>query len=138
MSCSQKKLKTSGMVPPDPVRISAQRLLAPSVTSAMSVADDKGDNEIVLRAVPRSPGICFMADETPYKTQLGDCLVKAVRPVVTSNGAPYLQIRSLGSHTTSESNEWGGGIHNRYRPVGISSIVGDSVLCIHVGCFRAK
>jgi hypothetical protein len=27
--------------------------------------------------------------------------MKAVRPVITSNGVPYLQMRSVGSHSTS-------------------------------------
>ena len=44
-------------VPPAPVRVPSQRPLALSVTSVMSVANDKGDNEIILGAVHRSPGI---------------------------------------------------------------------------------
>ena len=46
-------------VPPAPVRVLGQRPLAPSVTSIMSVANDKGDNEMILGAVHRSPGICL-------------------------------------------------------------------------------
>ena len=41
----------------------------PSVTS---VANDKGDNEMILGAVLRSPGIYLAAEENPGKPQLGD------------------------------------------------------------------
>ena len=44
-------------VPPVPVRIIDQRPLAPSVTSATSVANGKGDNEMIPGAVHRSSGI---------------------------------------------------------------------------------
>ena len=40
-----KKFQTSVPVPPAPVRVPSQRLLAPSVVSIMSVANDKDDNE---------------------------------------------------------------------------------------------
>ena len=33
------------------------------VASVTSVANDKGDNEVILRAVHRSPGICLTAEE---------------------------------------------------------------------------
>ena len=59
-----------------PVRVSSQRLLAPSVASVTSVANDKGDNEIILGAVHRSPGICLTAEKNPRKPQLGDRLMK--------------------------------------------------------------
>ena len=39
--------------------------LAPSVASVTSVANDKGDNEMILGNVHRSPGICLIAEETP-------------------------------------------------------------------------
>ena len=54
-------------VPPAPVRVPSQRPLAPSVASVMSVANDKGDNEMIQGAVHRSPGICLTAEESfPY------------------------------------------------------------------------
>ena len=65
-------------VPPAPVRVSSQRPLAPSVASVTSVANDKGDNEMILGAVHRSPGICLIAEETPRKPQLGDRLMKGL------------------------------------------------------------
>ena len=63
-------------VPPAPVRISSQRPLAPSVSSVTSVANHKGDNEMIPEAVHRSPGICLTAEENPEKPQLGDCPMK--------------------------------------------------------------
>ena len=63
-------------VPPAPVRVPSQKLLAPSVASVTSVANDKGDNEMILGAVHRSPGICLTAEENPRKPQLGDLINK--------------------------------------------------------------
>ena len=60
-------------VPPAPGRVSSQRPLGPSITS---VANDKGDNEMIPGAVHRSPGICLKAEENPGKPQLGDRLMK--------------------------------------------------------------
>ena len=89
-------------MPPVPIRVPSQRLLAPSFASVTSVANDKDDNEMILGAVHRSPGICLTADENPKKPQLGDCLMKGVvRPVIASNGVPFLQIMSVGSHRKS-------------------------------------
>ena len=70
-----KKLSVSVAVPPAPVRVPGQRPLAPSVAS---IANDKGDNEMILGAVNRSPGICLIAEETPRKPQLGDRLMKGL------------------------------------------------------------
>jgi hypothetical protein len=58
------------------------------------LANDKGDNEVKPGAVHRSTGIYFMAEENPRKSQLGDNLMKAVRPVSFSNEVPYFQILS--------------------------------------------
>ena len=68
----------------------------------MSVANDKGDSEMILGAVHRSPGICLTAEENPQKTsarRLSD--EGAVRPVITSNGVSYLQMRPVGLKSTS-------------------------------------
>ena len=65
-------------VPPTPVRVPSQRPLAPSVTSVTSAANDKGDNEMILGAVHRSPGISLTAEEYPRKSQLGDRLMKGL------------------------------------------------------------
>ena len=60
-------------------------------------ANDKSDNEVIT-------GLCIYlrAKGNPVKPQLGDCLMKAMRSVIASNGVPYLQMRSLGLHSTSE------------------------------------
>ena len=78
MGCGQKKKKLSVnvAVPLVPVRFPSQRPLAPSVASVTSVANDKGDNEMNLVAVYRSPGICLTAEENPRKPQLRDRLMK--------------------------------------------------------------
>ena len=76
--CGQKKLSVSLAVSPAPVWVPSQRPLAPSVVSVTSVANDKGDNEMILGAVHRSPGICLTAEENPRKSQLGDCLMKGL------------------------------------------------------------
>ena len=75
-AAAKKKLSFSVAVPPAPVRVPSQRPLAPSVSSVKSVANDKGDNEMILGAVHRSPGICLTAEENPRKPQLGDRLMK--------------------------------------------------------------
>jgi hypothetical protein len=70
-----KKFQTSVAVPPVPVRVPSQRPLAPSVTS---VANDKGDNEMIPGAVRRSPDICLKAGENTVKPQLGDRLMNGL------------------------------------------------------------
>ena len=75
MSCGQKKLSVSVAVPPAPVQVPSQRPLAPSVASVTSVANDKGDNEII------SGGCAQMSWYLPYsrgKPQLGDHLMKGL------------------------------------------------------------
>ena len=65
-------------MPAAPDRVPSQRPLAPNVESVTSVADDKGDNEMILGAVHRSPGISLTAEENPKKPQLGDRLMKGL------------------------------------------------------------
>ena len=65
-----------------------------------SVFNDKGDNEMIPGAVHRS-GICLTAEENPGKPQLGDGLMKLLYEVIVSNGVPFLQMRSIGSQSTS-------------------------------------
>ena len=59
-------------VTPAPIRVDSERPFAPSVASVSSVANDKGDNEMIPGAMYRSPGICLKAKENPGKPQLGD------------------------------------------------------------------
>ena len=58
--------------------------------------NDKGDNKMIPEAVHSSPVIYITSEENP-----GDSLMKAVWPLIASNGVPYLQMRSVGSHSTS-------------------------------------
>ena len=51
---------------------------APSGASVTSAANDKDDNEMILGAVHRSPGIFLTAEENPRKPQLGDRLMKGL------------------------------------------------------------
>ena len=62
-----KKLQASVVVLLAPIRIPSQRLLILTVASVTSVANDKGDNKMILRAVHRSLGICLKAEENPRK-----------------------------------------------------------------------
>ena len=65
-------------MPVAPVRVPSQRPLAQSVASVTSVANDKGDNEMILGAVHRSPGNCLTVEGSPRKSQLGDRLMNAL------------------------------------------------------------
>ena len=76
--CGQKKLLVSLAVPPAPVRVPSQRPLASSLASVTSVTNDKDDNEMILGAMHRYPGICLTAEENLGKLQLLDRLMKAV------------------------------------------------------------
>jgi hypothetical protein len=69
-AAARKKRLVSVVVPPALVRVPSQRPLAPSVASVTSVASDKGDNDMILGAVHRSPGICLTAEENPRNPQL--------------------------------------------------------------------
>ena len=86
----------SMMVPPAPFRFPGFHLPRVSHKSA----NDKGD-KMIPGAMHRSPGICLTAEETPEKYQIGDRLMKVMEPVIALNGVPYLQMRLVGSHSTS-------------------------------------
>jgi hypothetical protein len=73
----------------------------------MSIANDKGDNEIILESVHRSSGLCLTAEEKPRKPQLGDRLMKRLCDQSSPQMGSLLQIRSVGSHTTSEREKEG-------------------------------
>ena len=93
-------------VAPAPVRVPSQRPLDPSVALVTSVANDKGDNEMILGAVHRSSGIFLTAKEYPRELQLGEGVL---RPVIASNGVSFLKVRSVGSHSTSGREKEGMG-----------------------------
>ena len=73
-----KKLSATVAVSSASVRVSSQRPLSSSVASVTSVANDKGDNEMILGAVQRYTDICLTAEENPIKLQLGDRLMKGL------------------------------------------------------------
>ena len=82
-------------VPPAPDRVPDQRPLAPSVMSVTSDANDKGDNEMISSHLLYSGGKSRKAS-TRIPSDEG-----AVRTVIASNGVPYLQMRSVRSHSAS-------------------------------------
>ena len=90
------------VVPPAPVWVPSKSPLAPGVAS---VASDKGDNEMILGAVNRSPGICLRAEKNPRKPQIGD--EGADQLVIALNGVPFLQLGTVGSHSMSGSEKEG-------------------------------
>ena len=83
-------------MPLAPVRFPSQRSLAPSVASVTSV---------ILGVVHKFPSICLTAELNLRKPQLEN--EGAVRPVIASNGVSFLQMRSVGSHSTSGRDKEG-------------------------------
>ena len=83
-------------VTPASFRVPSQRPPAPSVTS---VANDKDVNEMIPGAVHRSHGICCKLRKTSAR--------KAVQPVIASNGVNFLQMKPVGSHSTSGREKGG-------------------------------
>ena len=51
MAAAKKKLLVGVAVPPAPVRVPSQMPLDLSVTSVTSIANDKGDNEMIPRVL---------------------------------------------------------------------------------------
>ena len=88
-------------MPPAPVRVPSQKLLARGCRVSQSVANDKSDNEMILGTVQSSPGICLIAEENPRKPQLGDRIMKRLCDQPASNGVSFLHMRLVGSHSTS-------------------------------------
>ena len=71
------------------------------------LSNNKDDNEMILEAVRRSPGVYLTAGKNFGKPQLGNHLMEAVQPVIAANRVRYLLIMSLGSHkTSSREKEW--------------------------------
>ena len=94
----------------------------------MSVANVKDDNEMIPEAVHRSPGICLTAEENPAKPQLRDRLIKGLY-LIASNGVPFLQIWSVGSHSASGREKEG--IKERTGWVGfIKHLFNSSFQCL--------
>ena len=63
---------------PAPIRVPSQRSFTQSVALVTSVANDKGDNEMIVGTVHRSPGSHLIAEENPRKLKLRDRLMKGL------------------------------------------------------------
>ena len=75
----------------------------PRLSCQSSLTDnDKGDNGVKQETVHRSPCIYLTVEENPRKPQLGEGMMKVVLPIIASNGIPYFQMKSAGSHSKSE------------------------------------
>ena len=73
-------------------------------------ANDKGDNKMISEAVYRSPGIYLTVEKNLGKPQLGDRLIKTMRPVIASNGVPYLQMIAQHVRKAEERKEGKDGV----------------------------
>ena len=67
--------------------------------------NDKGYNEVKPGTLDISLDIYLMAEKKTGKPQLGDRVMKAVRQVIASNGAFYLQMTSVGSQIAQHVKE---------------------------------
>ena len=100
MGCSQKSFKLVWLCHQHlPGFLAKDYLPRVSRQSSLSAKDNCG-NEMKPGAIHRSPGIYLTADENPGRSQLGDRLIKATRPVISSYVVFYLQMTSAGSHNT--------------------------------------
>ena len=79
--------------------------LGPSVKSVTSVANDKGDKEMILGAVHKPHGIYRTVEENPEKPQLRNRLMKGLCNQSSPQIGPFLQMMSVGSHSMS-GREW--------------------------------
>ena len=73
---------TSGRVP-------SQWPLAPSVASVTSVANDKGDNEIILGLNTDLLAFALQLRKPPESSAKRPSDKGAVQPVIVSNGVPF-------------------------------------------------
>ena len=84
-------------MPAAPARVPSQRSLALSAASVTSVANDKGDNEIILGGRAQISWHLPYSLGKPQKTSARRPSDGGpVRPVIASNGVPFLQMRSVG------------------------------------------
>ena len=93
-----------------PVRVPSQRPLAPSVTSVKLVDNDKGDNEMILGAVHRSPGICLTAEENLDTLRLRKTSARRQSDEVCATShrlkwGPKIKMKSVRSQSTSGNGE---------------------------------
>ena len=88
-------------LPPASVRVPNQWLLRQSRLSI----HNKSDNEAKPGAAYRSPDLYPTPEENPGKPQLGDHLMKVVRPVTASNQILDLQMASVGLRRKQEEGK---------------------------------
>ena len=81
MDCG-KKINKSASWAGLPALVRVLRPLAPSVASFTSVANDKGDNEMISGAVHRSPGICFTAGQNRNLNKILNYFVEDAKSVL--------------------------------------------------------
>ena len=60
-------------------------------------ANEKRENDMTPEVVDRYPDIRLTAEKNRRKPRLGDRLMKVMRPVIASNGVPFLQMKSVAS-----------------------------------------
>ena len=73
-----KKLLISEALSSAPVQVPSRRPLARSIASVKSVDNDEGDNEMILWAVHRSPGICLWLRKTSASRPSDESAMQAV------------------------------------------------------------
>ena len=61
-----------------------------SRVSRQSILSVYKDDEMIQRVLHRSLGFYLSPEESPRKPPIGERLIKAVRPVIASNGVPCI------------------------------------------------
>ena len=97
-----KKLSVRVAVPPAPVRVPIQRPFAPSVASVTSVTNDKGDNNDPGGCAPIFCHLPYSWGKSRKTSARRPSDEGTLPPVIASNRVPYLQMRSVGPHSTQE------------------------------------
>ena len=113
--------------PPDSVRVASQRSLARDSLQSRLSLNDKGDKEMMPGAVHRSPDIYLTTEEIPGNPQLLDCLTKAARPAMSSDGVPYPSKRGRQNRTERQERR------RKERRIGQGWMIeADTFFCVHM------
>ena len=118
MGCGQKRLRLVWRRQRHLPRVSRQS------------ANDKGDNEIYRVMCTDNLAFVLRLRKTPEQ---GGRLMKVVRPFIASNGVPYIQMRSVGSHSTSGREKNGRTEGRKERTKGLQSFLFISQFRLLVG-----
>ena len=84
--------------------IAAPHLLSEFLSNGQSRVSHQShlsDNDNCDKMIPAAFNSFLVFIFGRRKSQLGDRLMMSMRPVITSNGVPYLQMTSVGSHCMS-------------------------------------